>query len=136
MSVAEIGAVCLVVGVLFFFLGRWPKAQVILGFVGVCCLGGGLLGTILTRAAVFVSHLTDTVTGKVFGVAIPGLLVIILGIVVLHDLSRQGTASRRTFFAGLALAALLVAGVSSFQSLNSVPAGVRGGVGNASTAGG
>jgi hypothetical protein len=136
MSVTELGGICLVVGVLFFILGRWPKAQVILGFIGVCCLGGGLLGTILTKAALFVSHLTDTVTGKVFGAAIPGVLVIILGIVVLHDLSRQGTTSRRTFFAGLALAACLVAGVSSFQALNNVPAGVRSGVGNASTVGG
>ena len=135
MSVTELGGICLVVGIVFYVLGRWPKAQVILGFIGVCCIGG-LFGSILAKGAVFISNLLGTVTGKVFGVAIPGLLVIVLLIVVLHDLSPKGSATRRTFFAGLALAACLVAGVSSFQALNNIPAGVRSGVGNASTIGG
>jgi hypothetical protein len=135
MSPLAIGGICLVVGFLLFWLGKLPKIQVILGFVGTCIVTGGLFGHAVNRVMVFLSNATDGVANKVLGVGIPGLLVIVLGIIVIHDMHPKNKASRRTFFAGLALAACLVAGVSSFSTLNNVPTGVRNGVDNASTIG-
>lgn len=128
MSTLEWGAVALVIAFTLFWLGIMPKTQVILGFIGTCIVTGGLFGTLLTRLVLVVSHLTTSLTGRIFGIAIPGLLVIVLGIVFIHDLSPKKSAGKRTFWVGIALAAALVAGLSSFPALNQVPANVRTGV--------
>ena len=128
MSLLEWGALALVVAFMFYWLGVLPKIQVILAFIGTCIVTGGLFGSLLTRGVTLVSNLLGTVTGKIFGVAIPGLLVIILLILFIHDLSPRKNAGKRTFWVGIALAACLVAGLSSFTALNQVPANVRTGV--------
>lgn len=134
MSTLEWGALALVLAGLFYWLGVFPKIQVLLGFVGTCIVTGGLFGSLLTKAVTFVSNLLGTLTGKIFGVAIPGILVIILLVLFVHDLSPKKNAGKRTFWVGVALAACLVAGLSSFTALNQVPANVRTGV--TSTTGG
>lgn len=128
MSLLAWGGIALVAAFLFFWLGILPKTQVILAFIGTCIVTGGLFGSLLTRAADLVSNLLGTLTGKVFGVAIPGLLVIVLLIIFIHDLLPKKSAGKRTFWVGIALAACLVAGLSSFTALNQVPANVRTGV--------
>ena len=134
MSTLEWGAIALVLAGLFYWLGVFPKIQVLLGFVGTCIVTGGLFGSLLAKAVTFVSNLLGTLTGKIFGVAIPGILVIILLVLFIHDLSPKKNAGKRTFWVGVALAACLVAGLSSFTALNQVPANVRTGV--TSTTGG
>lgn len=137
MTLLAWGGIALVVAFVLYWLGRLPKTQVILAFIGTCIVSGGLFGHVLGRAAVWVDHATNAVTAKAFGATIPGLIVIILGIIFIHDLHpKTGGASRRTFFVGIAFAACLVAGLSTFQTLNHLPATVRTGVGNASTIGG
>lgn len=136
MTLLEWGALALVVAFVFYWLGVLPKVQVILAFIGTCIVTGGLFGSLLGRGVTLVSNLTGTLTGKIFGVAIPGLLVIVLLILFLHDLSPKKNAGKRTFWVGIALAACLVAGLSSFQALNQLPGNVRTGVGNVSTIGG
>jgi hypothetical protein len=131
MSTLEWGALALVVAVLFYWLGIMPKIQVILGFIGTCIVTGGLFGSLLAKAATFVSNLLGTLTGKIFGIAVPGLLVIVLLVIFIHDLSPKKKAGKRTFWVGVALAACLVAGLSSFTALNQVPANVRTGVSSA-----
>ena len=128
MSTLEWGALALVAAGMFYWLGILPKIQVILAFIGTCIVTGGLFGSLLTRGVTLVSNLLGTLTGKIFGVAIPGLLVIILGILFIHDLMPRRNAGKRTFWVGIALAACLVAGLSSFTALNQVPANVRTGV--------
>ena len=80
MTLLEWGALALVTAGMFYWLGILPKIQVILGFTGTCIVTGGLFGSLLTRVVTLVSDLLGTLTGKIFGVAIPGLLVIVLGI--------------------------------------------------------
>lgn len=128
MTLLEWGAIALVVAFVLYYLGVLPKIQVILAFIGTCIVTGGLFGSLLTRAVTLVSNLMGTITGKIFGVAIPGLLVIVLLILFVHDLSPKKNAGKRTFWVGIALAACLVAGLSSFTALNQVPANVRTGV--------
>ena len=138
MSTLDWGVISLVVGIVFYLLGIFPKVQAILAFVGTCIVTTGWFGHILTKLVVFASNLLGTIIGKVFGIAVAGgvVLVIVLVIYFIHDLHPKNKASKRTFFVGVALAACLVAGISSFQALNGIPAGVRNGVGNASTIGG
>ena len=128
MTLIEWGVLALVAAGMFYWLGILPKIQVILGFTGTCIVTGGLFGHLLTRAVTLVSNLLGTLTGKIFGAAVPGLLVIILGILFIHDLLPKNTTGKRTFWVGIALAACLVAGLSSFTALNNVPANVRTGV--------
>lgn len=135
MSTLDWGAVALVVAFTLFGLGIMPKTQVILGFIGTCIVTTGLFGSLLTRGVTLVSHLTNTLTGKIFGVAVPGLLVIVLVIVFIHDLAPKHSSGRRTFFIGIALAASLAAGLSSFTALNQIPANVRTGVSSNVTGG-
>ena len=128
MTLIEWGALALVAAGMFYWLGILPKIQVILAFIGTCIVTGGLFGDLLARGVTLVSNLLGTLTGKIFGTAIPGLLVIILGILFIHDLMPKNGAGKRTFWVGIALAACLVAGLSSFTALNQVPANVRTGV--------
>ena len=128
MTLIEWGALALVAAGMFYWLGILPKIQVILAFIGTCIVTGGLFGHLLTRGVTLVSNLLGTLTGKIFGAAVPGLLVIILGILFIHDLLPKNTTGKRTFWVGIALAACLVAGLSSFTALNQVPANVRTGV--------
>jgi hypothetical protein len=136
MTITEWGGVALVVAFVLYWLGKMPRTQVILAFIGTCVITNGLFGSILTRGALWLDRATNAVTGKLFGVAIPGLLVIVLGVIFVHDLMPKHSASRRTFWVGVALAACLVAGLSNFATLNNVPATVRTGVSNVSTIGG
>ena len=128
MTLLEWGALALVVAFTLYWLGVLPKIQVLLAFIGTCIVTGGLFGHLLTRAVTLVSNLLGTLTGKIFGAAIPGLLVIVLGILFVHDLSPKKNAGKRTFWVDIALAACLVAGLSSFTALNQVPATDRTGV--------
>lgn len=136
MTVTEWGAVALVVAFALFFLKKAPKVQAILAFIGTCIVTGGLFGSILSRGARAVSHATDALMGHAFGVAVPGVLVIVLLIFFWNDLHPKGGATKRTFFVGMALAACLVAGLSSISTLNNVPSDVRSGAANVSTIGG
>lgn len=134
MSTLAVGAGMLILAGLFYWLKVLPATRAILAFIGTCIVTGGLFGSLMSRAAHFVANFTDTLTGKIFGVGIPGVLVIILGVIFVHDLlPKGGGASKRTMWVGLALAACLVAGLSSFQALNQLPANVQQGVTNIQT---
>jgi hypothetical protein len=136
MTILSIGAVCLVAAVVFHWLGVFVKARAIMAFIGTCIVTGGLFGHLISRGVDIVSGLLGSLAGKVFGVALPGVLVIVLGIVFIHDLHPRKSASGRTMYVGIALAACLVAGISTIPALNSVPANVRNGVGTVKTIGG
>lgn len=136
MTVTEWGAVFLVLAAVFHWLRILHKTRIILAFLGTCIVSGGLFGSLLTKAVLLVSGLLGTLTGKVFGVTVPGLLVVVLGILFLHDLHpKTGPPAKRTMWVGIALAACLVAGISSFSALNHLPADVRNGTGSATQIG-
>ena len=121
---------------MFYWLGIFIKIRAVMAFIGTCIVTGGLFGEILTWIVVHVSDLLGSVAGKAFGVALPGLGVIVLAVIWLHDLHPKKSAKGRTFWIGIALAACLVAGLSSWTALNHIPANVRNGVGTATTIGG
>lgn len=126
LTPAQWGAVMIIFAVLFLWLRIFQRIRAVLVFAGICLLGGSLLGRLMGALARGASNVTDTLTGKIFGTAVPGLLVLIVGAVLIHDLHpRGGGASRRTFWLAAILAACLVAGLSTIVQLDGIPAGVH-----------
>ena len=128
LSPAQWGAIFITISVLCLFLGIFKRLRAYLVFLGIC-LTGGLIARLLTDVARVLSNLTDSLFGKLFGVAVPGVLVLLVGFVLVHDLHpKGGGASRRTYWLAVLAAACVVAGVSAFGVLNGIPASVHTGV--------
>ena len=130
-----LGALMLILFGVFYWLGIFATVRALLAFVGTCLLGtAGFFGGALQAIGTWATHLANGGTAWATGVAIGGTaLVIVTGVIFVHDLMPKHTAGKRTGWAGIALAALLIAGVSGIAQLNNIPAGVRSGVTNART---
>lgn len=130
LTVNVIGVLSLVLFGLFYWLGIFATTRAILAFVGTCLLGtAGFLGGLLHAATLWVTGLADSAMSWAVGVTAAGLvLTLVAGVIFIHDLHPKKTAGKRTGWAGVAFAALLIAGVSGVSSLNHVPGGVRQGV--------
>ena len=127
---AQWGLILTAVAVTLLILRTFPAVRAVLIFLGICLMGGKI-AVILAAVARGVSHLFDSLAGKLFGAVVPGLLVVILGIVLATHLHPKGKgAGRSTFWISAFLACLLVAGVSSFTAVNGIPADIRTGVTN------
>lgn len=125
---AQWGLIFTVVSVTFLFLRIFAATRAVLIFVGICLMGGKL-AAILTAVARGVSHVTDALLGKLFGAVVPGLLVLVMGIILVTHLHPKGKgAARSTFWISAFLACLLVAGVSTFAAVNGIPADIKTGV--------
>jgi hypothetical protein len=129
-TVSAIGVLCLVLFGVFYWLGIFATIRAILAFTGTCLIGTtGFLGGALHAAATWLASLASSGTAWATGIAVGGTaLVIVTGVIFVHDLMPKHTANKRTGWAGVALAALLIAGVSGVQALNNIPGGVRNGV--------
>lgn len=132
---SAIGALMLILFGVFYWLGIFATIRAVLAFVGTCLLGtAGFLGGALHALALWFTNAASSGTSWAVGISIGGTaLVLITGVMFVHDLMPKHTAGKRTGWAGIALAALLLAGVSGISQLNNVPAGVSNGVTNART---
>jgi hypothetical protein len=129
LSTSQWGALMLLTGFVLYLLHTWQRARAVLAFTGTCLLTGGLFVTLLVKAATWLTALAGTLTGKIFGVGVPGALAFIVGLFLLHDLHpRGGGASKRTFWLAIAFAAFLIAGLGTFAQLNGIPADIRTGI--------
>lgn len=134
-TVSALGVLFLVLFGVFYWLGIFAATRAVLAFLGTCILGtAGFLGGALHAAVTWLAALANSGAAWAFGVGIGGAIAtIVAGVIFAHDLMPRHTAGKRTGWAGIALAALLVAGVSGIPALNSVPATVQHGVTNAKT---
>lgn len=134
-SASALGALMLVLFGIFYWLGIFATVRAVLAFVGTCLLGtAGFLGGTMHALAAWAANAANSGTSWATGIAIGGTaLVLITGVMFVHDLMPKHTAGKRTGWAGIALAALLLAGVSGISQLNNIPAGVMNGVTNART---
>lgn len=130
LSVSALGLLMLVLFAVFYYLGIFSATRAILAFAGTCLIGtAGFAGGLVTDVARWVTGLLDSASGWAFGVAAGGAIVtVIAGVIFIHDLMPRHTAGKRTGWAGIVLALLLITGVSGFSALNSVPGTVRTGV--------
>jgi hypothetical protein len=134
LSLAAIGVLCLIVFAVFLHLTIFATIRAILAFAGVCLIGAvGFIGRMLGDVATWAAHLGGTATGWAFGVAVPAAVFIALAIYLIHDLHPKHAATKRTGWIAIAVAAMLVAGVSGVKAADGIPNAVRTGVTNART---
>jgi hypothetical protein len=129
-SASVLGLLMLAAFGLFYFLGIFATARAILAFVGGCLLGtAGFAGGFVSKVAHWAADLANSATSWAFGVGAGAVvLTVLVAIIFIHDLMPKHTAGKRTGWAGLVLALLLVTGVSGIQAANSIPGTVRNGV--------
>ena len=121
LSLGAIGAICLVLFGVFYWLGVLATTRAILAFVGGILIGSsGFIGHALTAIGGWLSHLSIALSGWAFGFSVLAIPTVIVGIVFIHDLMPKKTAGKRTGWAGLILAGLIVAGATGIPALNSV----------------
>lgn len=134
MSNPEFGVLFLVLFGLFFWLGIFATVRALLAFAGVILIAeAGFVGHALNSVATWASHLAGSVTGWAFGINMAIVLTLGAAVIFIHDLHPKHGAQKRTGWAGVILAALLVGGVSGWSGAHSVVSGVRSGVSNART---
>jgi hypothetical protein len=129
MTHAEIGALMLLGFGLLYFTNKLPTIRAILAFLGTILIGtdGHLTGW-LSTVVTWMANETSSLTGWAIGVAVPGALALIAGYFFVHDLLPKNSAGKRTGWAGILLAGLIVAGATGFSALDNVPSAVNNGV--------
>lgn len=134
LSLGAIGAICLVLFGVFYWLAVLPTTRAILAFIGGILIGSsGFIGHALTAIGGWLSHIGAALTGWAFGFPVLAAVTVIVGIVFIHDLLPKHSAGKRTGWAGLILAGLIVAGATGIPALNSVGTTIQGAVTSAQT---
>ena len=125
-AASGLGVLCLALFGIFYYLAIFATVRAVLAFVGTCLLGtAGFLGGVLHTLSTWVVSLANSGTAWATGVAVGGtVLVLVTGIVFVHDLMPKHSAGKRTGWAGMALAVLLLAGASGIEALNQIPSSV------------
>ncbi len=129
MTPLETGAMLLAAGLTFYWLGIFPVIRALLLLVGVIVVGTGghLLGWAATLIG-WISSWAGTATAWAVGVAVPGLLAVILVIVLVHDLHPKNPAGTRTAWVALALGLMIATGTTGIGTLNGIGPSVTSGV--------
>ena len=134
LSLGAIGAICLVLFGVFYWLAVLPTTRAILAFVGGILIGSaGFIGHALDAIGGWLSHIGAALTSWAFGFPVLAAVTVIVGVVFVHDLMPKHTAGKRTGWAGLILAGLIVAGATGIPALNSVGTTIQSAVTNAKT---
>jgi drug/metabolite transporter (DMT)-like permease len=95
---------------------------------------GGLLGGLLSKAGGLLSHLTSTGTAKVFGIAVPAVLVVILLVeLVMQMHPKNKTPHRSTMWLALLLPAVLAMSGGMWAGLGTKADSLLTNVGNSTT---
>lgn len=134
-TIAELGALMLLLFGLFHWLGIFANTRAVLAFLGVVILGSaGFLGRVITDVGGWAQNTFGSVTNWALGVPLAAGLFIAVAIVFVHDLHPRHSAGRRTGYLGLALGALVVVGVAGVPALAGLHGMILSLVGNAQTA--
>jgi hypothetical protein len=134
-SLAEIGAGLLVVFGVLYFLGVFTTIRAACAFVGICLVAGAATGSLgfdlVIRCVAWVESLISDLTHDLIHVRIGALvLLLVCGLIFLHDMHPKQGARKRTGWAGIALGLVMIVGVAQIPAVNHVPADVRSGVTN------
>ncbi len=136
-SLPALGVLMLVLFGVFYWLAIFATIRAILAFVGTILIGSaGFVGNALGAAARWLVTLSGTLTSWAFGTSVLAAVTIVVLVVFIHDQHPRNSAGKRTGWAGILLAALLIGGVTGIPALNNVPSEVRTGVQNAQNLGG
>lgn len=112
---------------------RAGKTQVVLMLIAGFGIGG-LLGSVLAKAGALLAHVTTTGTAKVFGVAVPAVLVVVLLIELVMQLHpKNKTPHHSTMWLALLLPAVLAVSGGVWASLGGHAGSVLAGIGQGAT---
>lgn len=130
----EWGAILVAASITLYAIGIFATIRSVGIFLGILLLGInghviGFLGHILG----FVQHFLGTIVTWALGATVPGLLIIVIGIILVFDWHPKNRAGKRTFWLAAVAALLIVTSATGFATLNNLPAGVRNGVQQTST---
>lgn len=128
LTPTELGAILLALFAVFYALRIAAKFTAALGLVSVVLIGTtGWIGKALTAAAVWAQHLVGSVTSTVIGATFTGLLFVILAVIYLHGLHPKNATGRHHAWIGVALGALIVAGVTGIPALSGLHSAIVNG---------
>jgi hypothetical protein len=136
LTVPGLGALFLLLFVLFHAMGIFARGRAVLAFLGAVIVGStGIAGRVLTDVVTWLQSAFGSVTGAVFGVTLEAGLFIILAIVVIAHLHPKGTgAKRHTGFLALLLGAMVAVGITGIPALAGLHATIVTALGNAVSA--
>ena len=129
LSLAGIGVLFLVLFGVFYYLAIFATIRALLAFIGGILVGtAGFIGGALSAVGSWVSHISTTLTGWLFGVPVLPAVTIIIVAIFVYDLWPKNQTRKRTGWAGLILAAMIIAGATGIPALNSFGTVIQGGV--------
>ena len=138
LTPSEWGVVMIVISVVLYWpLGKLPKIRALLVLAGLI-LAGATNGRLISLAAHItglLGHVFNTLTTIAFGAAIPGLAVLVAGILLLHDLMPKHAAKGRTYWLAWAVGIAIAAGATGIAGLNQVPGAAQTAISSAATTG-
>lgn len=126
LTVTEAGILCLVLFVLFHWLGILAKTRAVLALLAAVAIGGGFIGRLIHDLGAWAQRATGAVTAWAFGTALSAVLFVVLAVILVHDLHPRKGASNRTAYVALGVGVLLAAGVAQIPALAPVAGGLRG----------
>lgn len=129
MTNLEIGEILLASFVVLYLLKKLPTVRALAAFIGTFLVfHEGHVGRIIGDGAVWLAHVSGTVTAWAFGGAVIAIPAIISGILFIHDLMPKHAAKNRTGWAAIVFAALIAAGATGIPALAGVGNAVNNGV--------
>jgi uncharacterized BrkB/YihY/UPF0761 family membrane protein len=132
MTPLEWGAVLVALAFTFYFLGRLPTIRAVAVFFGLVLLagGGGHLMSFGAKAVNMLNQLGGTAIAWTFGAAIPGLIAIVLGAIMIHDWLPRNAAKKRTFWISVVMGLMVALGVTGIPAAANLPQQTSNGVTN------
>jgi hypothetical protein len=129
LTLTGIGALMTVLSLAAYFLGTFQNARVWGILVGPILLGaGGHLFTWMAGLIGWAGQFGSTISSWAFGVAVPGLIAILLAFYVFHGLHPRQRAGKGHFWAALVLGVAIAAGITNVQLLNNISPVIHQGV--------
>lgn len=138
LTIAAIGGGLIVLFVVFHLLGILPTTRAAFVFAGICLVAGAAAGAagfdFVIVLVTWVESLLSDITQWLIGVRLgPLILLIGSGAFFIHDLHPKHGAGKRTGWAAITLALVLIVGVAQVPALSHIPGDIQQGVNNART---
>src|SRR5215469_1978870 len=129
MNQAAWGAVLVAVSAAAYWRNRFPTLRSVAVFLGIIMIGfSGTLVHLAARVMAFVGGFAGATIGHWLGLTTAVLVACIVAVLlflVLHDWAPKNTARKSTYWFSVALAVLIVAGLTPFANLNNLPTTVQ-----------
>jgi hypothetical protein len=136
MSNQVLGVLMLAAFGVLYWLNIFATVRAVLAFVGTILVGtGGHLLHWLALVTAWVMSLGGTLTAWAFGIRVMEAVTVVVVAVFIYDLWPKHAAGKRTGWAGIFLALMMLGGATGFAFLNGIPAAVSSGIASVQASG-